>query len=88
MLNSLLKKTEAKAAKTKTEVKDEARAKAQAATHASDKAKEHVNENSAIFGAKSETSIGNKISADKKSISSKGEVKSSSKVKAKASKNK
>ena len=69
-------------------MKGKARAKAQAAAHASDEAKENANDNSAIFGAKSETSTGAEISADKKGVSGKGETKSSTKVKGKASKNK
>jgi hypothetical protein len=80
--------TKEKAAKTKTEVKGEARAKSQAAAHASDEAKEHANENSAIFGAKSETTTTTEVNADNKAVSTKGEVKSATKAKAKTSKNK
>ncbi len=52
----------------------------------SDEAKEHANESSAVFGAKSETSVNKEIHADKKGASSKGEVKSATKANAKAKK--
>ncbi len=67
-------------------IKAEARAKSQAAVHASDEAKEHANESSAVFGAKSETSINKETRADKKGTSSNGEVKSATKANAKAKK--
>jgi hypothetical protein len=77
-----------KAAKAETNAKTEARAKAQAAAHASGEAKEHANDNSAIFGAKSETSTSNEVNADKKGVSANGEIKSATKVKAKTTKSK
>jgi hypothetical protein len=50
--------------------------------HASENAKEHANENSAVFDAKSETTSSNEVKADKKSVSGKSEMKSKNKVKA------
>jgi hypothetical protein len=72
-----------KAAQTEGEVKAEGRTIAQGSAHASDKAKEHANEGSAVFGAKSETTTSGDVQAGKNGVSGKSatKTKASGKVK-------
>lgn len=71
-----VEKTKSTKSKADAKVKTEARSKSQAALHASDEAKENANENSAIFGAKSETDASQNVNADKNGVSGNGQIKS------------